>query len=164
MTGHTSGQNRLWEGAGGAEGEPGRARGWLWRCHPEGHPEAAAPRRGGALGAGVSRRNRSKTWDVCQGTAAPRLIRRHRDLSPNPQTSSSKAGPRAARRAPRPPPQARSCGPAAPGVGSALSRRRQYSDHSTALLPLSTLTTWQPEGAHATALTGELQRERREGQ
>lgn len=35
-------------------------------------------------------------------------------------------------------------------------RCHQYSDHSTALLPLSTLTTWEPEGDHATALMDEL--------
>jgi len=32
----------------------------------------------------------------------------------------------------------------------------QNSDHRTALLPLSTLTTWAPAGDHATALIEEL--------
>lgn len=40
------------------------------------------------------------------------------------------------------------------------TRGCQYSDHSTALLPLSTVTTWEPAGDQATALMDELQRER----
>lgn len=38
---------------------------------------------------------------------------------------------------------------------------RQGCAHSTALLPLSTLTTCKPEGAQATALMEELQGETR---
>lgn len=37
-----------------------------------------------------------------------------------------------------------------------LRVRHQGCAHSTALLPLSTLTTCKPEGAHATALIEEL--------
>lgn len=36
------------------------------------------------------------------------------------------------------------------------TRGCQYSDHSTALLPLSTVTTWEPAGDQATALMDEL--------
>lgn len=40
-------------------------------------------------------------------------------------------------------------------IRSLPGRCHQYSDHSTALLPLSTLTTWEPDGDHATALMDE---------
>lgn len=45
-------------------------------------------------------------------------------------------------------------------IRSLPMRGCQYSDHSTALLPLSTVTTWEPAGDQATALMDELQRER----
>lgn len=61
-----------------------------------------------------------------------------------------------------PPARTELWGPPAPPVPdrSLPTRGYQYSDHSTALLPLSTVTTWEPAGDQATALMDELQRER----
>ena len=78
---------------------------------------------------------------------APPSSRSSREVKATPNTPPARTEPR---------------GPPAPPVPDPLSPTRgcQYSDHSTALLPLSTVTTWEPAGDQATALMDELQRER----